>query len=197
VGSGVSDAGSRLLERYIPERDWFDRQESQHYAGTHGIGHITRVLVWAAQIAERVVEPVRHGELFWAAGLHDIKRWDDDRDPQHGQRAAEWVHATFASVRPQDAATLDLDLVASLCRQHVTSDHLIAPHEWTVELSILKDADGLERVRIYDLDASRLRLRDITPALEPQAWTLMETSRAQGDDAAAVRAVALDMGLWR
>ena len=72
------------LDQYIPERDWFDRKEKWAYAGTHGIGHITRVLVWAAQIADQLDAPLRREELFWAAGLHDIKRWDDGGDRDHG-----------------------------------------------------------------------------------------------------------------
>lgn len=183
------------LDRYIPVRDWFDRQAERAYAGTHGIGHITRVLVWSAQIAERFKAPLRREELFWAAGLHDIKRWDDGIDPDHGARAAEWVRNQFSGVRPDIAVTLDLELVAALCRDHQRSDHLI--EHWTDELRVLKDADGLERVRIHDLDPRRLRLQAISPPLEPLAWDLMERSIARGNDAPAVRAVAVAMGLWR
>jgi HD superfamily phosphodiesterase len=183
-----------LLDRYIPERAWFERQASQHYAGTHGIGHITRVLVWTAQIAERLNTTLRREELFWAAGLHDIKRWDDGRDQEHGERAAGWVLAEFANVRPDIARSLDLELIADLCRGHVISNDLF--DRWSPELQVLKDADGLERVRIFDLDPGRLRLRDITPALEPPAWQLMQLSQARGDDADAVRHVALELGLW-
>ena len=183
------------LDRYIPVRDWFDRRAERSYAGTHGIGHITRVLVWSAQIAERFKAPLRREELFWAAGLHDIKRWDDGIDPDHGARAAEWVRNQFSGVRPGIAATLDLELVAALCRDHQRSDPLI--EHWTDELRVLKDADGLERVRIHDLDPRRLRLQAISPPLEPLAWDLMERSVARGNDAPAVREVAVEMGLWR
>ncbi len=183
------------LDRYIPERAWFDRQEERAYAGTHGIGHITRVLVWSEQIADRVRTPLRRAELLWAAGLHDIKRHDDGIDPGHGARSAAWVRTQFAHVRPDVAAMLDLDLVAELCRDHQRSDRLI--EHWTDELRVLKDADGLERVRIYDLDPRRLRLQSISPALEPLAWDLMERSVALGNTAPAVREVATEMGLWR
>jgi uncharacterized protein len=184
------------LDRYIPERDWFDRQEESAYAGTHGIGHITRVLVWSAQITDRLAAPLRREELLWAAGLHDIKRWDDWVDRGHGERAAEWVLTTFPEVRPDDAARLDLSLIATLCRDHEQHDHLIAEQDWSDELRVLKDADGLERVRIDDLDPSRLRFQTVSPALEPLARRLRNRSEAQGNDAAAVRLVAIDLGLW-
>lgn len=183
-----------VLDAYIPERAWFDRQEEHAYAGTHGIGHITRVLVWSAQIADRFRKPLRREELLWAAGLHDIKRHDDGIDRDHGARAAEWVLGSFGQVRPDIAGTLDLDLVAALCRDHQRHDDLV--EHWTDELRILKDADGLERVRIHDLDPSRLRLQAISPALEPLAWDLMERSVARGNTAEAVREVASEMELW-
>jgi HD superfamily phosphodiesterase len=182
------------LDHYIPERAWFDRQEQSAYAGTHGIGHITRVLVWSAQIADRLDAPLRRAELLWAAGLHDINRWDDWIDRGHGERAAEWVLTTFPLVRPADAARLDVSLIAALCRDHERHDELIT--NWSAELRVLKDADGLDRVRIGDLAPSRLRLQAISPALEPLAWTLLERSEAQGNDAAAVRLAGIDLGIW-
>lgn len=186
---------THFLDEYVPARAWFDRQDDEAFKGTHGIGHITRVLVWTAQIAERFKEPLRREELFWAAGLHDIKRWDDGRDEQHGERAAVWTLTEFPPLRPDIAEAIDLQFVAELIRGHVINDALIL--EWSDELRVLKDADGLDRVRIYDLDPERLRLRSISPALEKQAWELMESSVAQGNSADAVRSVAIEQKLWR
>lgn len=182
------------LEQYIPERGWFDRQDDRSFFGMHGIGHITRVLVWSEQISTQMPPSLRLEELRWAAGLHDIKRHDDGGDRYHGERAAAWVRETFASVRPDVAASLDIELLATLCRDHQCPDHLIT--DWSDELRVLKDADGLERVRIHDLDPRRLRLRAISPPLEPRAWDLMKRSVKLGNSAAAVRSVAEDMGLW-
>jgi hypothetical protein len=188
------------LDRYIPERSWFTRQATHDYAGTHGIGHITRVLVWSARLAELLesvlTQPLRREELFWAAGLHDICRATDGRDREHGARAADWVLTEFPRVRPAQAATLDLELIASLCRGHVPPDNVLPADAWSAELRVLKDADGLERVRIHDLDPTRLRW-PVSASLEPAAWQLLDRSLALGNDADAVRAAALEMGLWR
>ena len=100
----------------------------------------------------------------------------------------------FPRVRPADAATLDLELMASICRGHVSNDHLVSG--CSDELRTLKDADGLERVRIHDLNPARLRW-PVSRSLEPDAWRLMKRSRVLGNDADAVRAVALEMGWWR
>jgi hypothetical protein len=186
---------SHRLDQYVPARAWFDRQFAPEFAGTHGIGHITRVLVWSAIIAERFSGAIRQEELFWAAGLHDIKRWDDGIDPEHGERAADWTLTEFPVIRPDIAETVDLQLVAELIRAHMRNDLEIV--DWSDELRILKDADGLDRVRIYDLDPRRLRLKDISPALEPKAWSLMEESVRRGNTADAVRSVAIEQGWWR
>lgn len=183
-----------LLDAYVPPRAWFDRQEEWAYAGTHGIGHITRVLVWCAQLAERLDLPLRREELFWAAGIHDVKRWSDGRDREHGNRAAEFALRELPALRPDVARTVDLELVADLCRGHVPRDEDWP--RWSDELRVLKDADGLERVRIHDLDPRRLRFQHLSPAFEERAWQLMTTSRAAGDTADAVRATAIAMGLW-
>jgi HD superfamily phosphodiesterase len=188
------NTASSGLDQYIPQRDWFARTAWQCYAGTHGIGHITRVLVWTNHLAELLDRPLRREELYWAAGLHDIGRHDDGIDAPHGERAATWVLRQFARERPAVAGQLDLEFIASLCRDHVRSDESIS--SWALELKILKDADGLERVRIHDLDPRRLRLPE-SPPLEPAAWELMRRSVANGNTAEAVRSVATDMGLWR
>jgi hypothetical protein len=186
------------LDQYIPERAWFTRQATHDYAGTHGIGHITRVLVWTARLADLVtpLQPLRRAELLWAAGLHDICRETDGRDREHGARAAAWVLSEFARVRPAQAATLDLELIASLCRGHVPPDDSLPRAAWSDELRVLKDADGLERVRIHDLDPTRLRW-PVSASLEPDAWELLRRSRPLGNDAGAVRQAAMEMALWR
>jgi uncharacterized protein len=183
------------LDAYLTDPTWMARQSRDGLYGTHGIGHITRVLVWSAHIADALGTPLRRAELLWAAAIHDVQRWDDGWDRDHGERAACWALETFPRSRPLTAATLDLRLIAGICRNHVPNDHLIA--DWTDELRVLKDADGLDRVRFNGLDPSRLRLREISPALEGQALELMQVSRENGNTAEAVRSAAIEMGLWR
>jgi uncharacterized protein len=179
------------LDAYLPRDEWFARRE--HY-GVHGFGHIARVLVWTARLTEHVERPLRLEELLWAAGLHDIRRLDDGVDRGHGARAAEWVRTEFPRQRPDVAAMLDLDLVAALCREHERHDHDITA--WTDELRVFKDADGLDRVRLSDLDPRRLRL-PVSRSLIDRARELMKRSYDLGNDAVAVREAATAMGLWR
>lgn len=183
------------LDGFLTDPAWMHRQSREGLYGTPGLGHITRVLVMSAHIADLHGCSLRRAELLWAAAIHDVQRWTDGGDREHGDRAALWALERFAEIRPDIAACVDLQLIASMCRNHVPNDHLII--DWSDELRILKDADGLDRVRFDGLDPSRLRLREITPALEETAWQLMRASRSTGNTSGSVRAVAIEMGLWR
>jgi hypothetical protein len=142
------------LDRFLPDEAWFRHRPR----GIHGTPHTTRVLVWAAVLASRIGRPnaLRRDELLWAAAVHDVGRLDDGIDRGHGRRSADWVLADLTRKRPE-AATCDLKLVAELCTWHEIADDRI--ERLSLELLILKDADGLDRARIGDLDPDRLRFQ--------------------------------------
>ena len=68
--------------------------------------------------------------------------------------------------------------------QHAASD---------VELKCLKDADGLDRVRINDLEPDLLRT-EAARLLVDQAWDLYRLTRSAKDPWAAVRQAAENRG---
>lgn len=182
-----------ILDVYRPHSTWNLRNPN----GIHGLGHAARVLVWADQIGQAMLQqgtPLDLEAVRWAAVLHDVRRVDDGRDGPHGPRSAEWLQVCSDPL-PFAADPLRLQRVGYCCTWH-TPDDRKAP-EMTPELICLKDADALDRVRIYDLDPSRLR----TPwaqALPDQAQELFDaSSRVAGDPWSAVRQCALRMGLWR
>jgi len=141
------------LAAYAPDDVWFRRSPR----GIHGAPHTTRVLVWANRLAGMIAVPtaLRLEELRWAAAVHDVGRINDDVDPGHGARSADWLRDHLTAARPA-AAGVDLEFVAELCRWHETRDDAIK--SFTLEMMILKDADGLDRCRIHGLDPRRLRL---------------------------------------
>lgn len=131
----------------IPLPSWFQMQPP---SDLHGPGHIARVMTWAAVLT-------RGSDWFapvvWAAACHDLRRMDDYDDPQHGFRAGAWVRDVLPGklAQPRD----DLELIASACDWHVCPD---AAAGWDHPvLWLLKDADGLDRVRLFDLDPRYLR----------------------------------------
>jgi len=167
------------LRAYLPDEAWFRHNPR----GIHGVAHVTRVLVWAATITAHLGRPdaVRYRELLWAAATHDIGRHDDGIDPGHGRRSAAWVESHLLEARP-GAAGVDLDVVAELCAWHEVPDRRI--ERLSLELLILKDADGLDRVRLGDLDPERLRLQ-AARRLVPDAERLERATHRHGEQSAA------------
>jgi hypothetical protein len=167
----------------IPKASWFWMQPP---SDLHGLGHTSRVMVWATVLTQGTewFEPVA-----WAAACHDLRRHDDGRDPDHGFRAGRWVRRTLPGLLRRPPAALEW--IASACDWHVCSD---ARSEWDHPvLWLLKDADGLDRVRLYDLDLRYLR-RPEAVALVRKAQRLYDAT-ADSDDAAAIWQVAASQGL--
>jgi hypothetical protein len=131
----------------IPRRDWFRMQPP---SDLHGLGHTARVMVWASVLAH---ETPWFDAVLWAAACHDMRRHDDWDDPDHGFRAGRWVRR-FLPVLLREVPA-DLELIASACDWHVCDD---AASEFDHPvLWLLKDADGLDRVRLFDLEPAFLR----------------------------------------
>ncbi|OAI54990.1 hypothetical protein AYO44_13780 [Planctomycetaceae bacterium SCGC AG-212-F19] len=165
----------------FPKRSWFLMQPP---SDLHGLGHTARVMVWAAVLTRETewFEPV-----VWAAACHDLRREDDGDDPDHGFRAGLWVHQQLS---PQLRQPLDgLELIAQACDWHVCSDREAGwdhPVLW-----LLKDADGLDRVRLYDLDPSYLRHSETRQWIKT-AMRLYEAT-ADDDDLAHIWQVAVNL----
>jgi hypothetical protein len=138
---------SQFFERF-PRVEWFLRQPPSNM---HGLGHTARVMVWAAVLASGTPWL---SQAVWAAACHDLRRQDDGRDWEHGPRAAEWIDQYLSPSHP--LPVYFLEPVSLAVRWHCKPDHLI---EWDHPLiRILKDADGLDRVRLEDLNPDYLRL---------------------------------------
>ncbi len=148
--------------RFEPKPEWFVR----HANGIHGIGHITRVLLWTQLLAKMVEAEgmsVNNNVLGWAASIHDTQRLNDSVDENHGDRAADWI-----TKNPQLLTSgIPAERVACLCRWHVPADSRIP--DMTDELKVFKDADALDRWRIGDLEPAYLRTES--------AHRLLDTSR--------------------
>lgn len=150
---------SRLVEQVLA-----------HYAldshGTHGVGHWLRVrengLALAAMTpgADAVVV-----ELF--ALLHDCRRWDEGRDPGHGERAADYAR----SLAEDGGLRLDamrLDLIATACAGH---EHGRVSYDPTI--GCCWDADRLELSRLGRRPIARLlsTRAALDPEVQADAWT--------------------------
>lgn len=108
--------------------------------GIHGQAHWLRVRENGLRLAEQTGADPRLVELF--AYLHDSKRLNEGRDPDHGRRAAEFVHSLHGVLV---LANAEAELLSYACTYH--SDGLT---EADVTVQTCWDADRLDlgRVRI-------------------------------------------------
>lgn len=116
-------------------------------SGKHGVGHVTRVMLWVALLAHLAREkgfPVSDSEMeaaVFAAYIHDLCRTSNQPDTWHGEVAAEKFSEWLRSKLPHDTQYQS-------CRQaiiyHCRTD---IPDRPDVVWQLLKDADALDRGR--------------------------------------------------
>lgn len=159
---------------------WFERPD-----GIHGVSHTRRVLIHAREIAvARDLDSDWVDSLVLAAGWHDIGRTHDGRESEHGPNGAAKV------LRLGLGAGVDRPILTRALfavEWHSVPDRLaveraaaLAPSGFKPEVGtmlrvlwVLKDADGLDRVRIGDLDVDQLRY-PVSQSLVGRAWQLLE-----------------------
>jgi hypothetical protein len=130
-----------------------------HDGGVHGQAYVARVMVHAFRLLEATGAHHLAPALWAAVYLHDIARQHDGHCTRHGADA--WarladlpeVQSLFSrgGVKESDYPAIET-AVTEHCRSEVSADQ---PHGELAAL--LKDADGLDRVRLYDLDPGYLR----------------------------------------
>lgn len=139
----------RLLYEFETQEAWL-----MHDSLLHGVPHMTRVFILQELICDQLEEQgiaVNRDATRWAASVHDVGRLDDGTDLEHGLRSAEWMRQN----QPESMSAETADIATYIVHWHVPHD--IEAPVMTTELKVLKDADGLDRVRLGDLDESYLR----------------------------------------
>lgn len=131
-----------------------------HRSTLHGQSHVARVMVHAFRLLA-ATGWAEEGPRLWAAVyLHDLARTHDGLCYRHGGDAMKKfdgmpaLRALFArgGVRDDDYPAIHTAVVHHSLPKELEKDH---PH-WRLT-SLLKDADGLDRVRLGDLDLRYLR----------------------------------------
>ncbi len=180
-----------LMMKFEPKQSWLS-----YDSWLHGVDHMARVFVLQELICgllEQQGESVNREAVRWAAMAHDVGRLDDGLDLQHGERSALWIKQNLNQHMTPEL----LDMVTYIVHWHVPNDHeapvIIA------ELAVLKDADGLDRVRLGDFDASFLRTSVASGLIETAKKLYEESLVHDGDQAQgsfkSVLNAALNMGL--
>ena len=159
---------------------WFE-----HPSSIHGISHVRRVLIHAQAIAAaRDVDHDQFESLVLAVAWHDIGRTHDGREPEHGPNGVTRAKGLGLG-RGVDPSVLTRAFFAM--QWHSVPDYRALDHAASADprarpeigsmlrvLWLLKDADGLDRVRIADLDPGQLRYEESLKFVD-RAWELLRT----------------------
>jgi hypothetical protein len=130
-----------------------------HSSLLHGQAHVARVLVHAFRLAQATGYHDEMRRLWAAVYVHDIARRHDGRSARHGAdawaRLADLPHVRdlFARGGVHDE---DYPVIQSAVTHHSAGEPLPTDPTWRLT-ALLKDADGLDRVRLGDLDPAYLR----------------------------------------
>jgi hypothetical protein len=128
----------------------------------HGLGHIERTMLHGAFCAmEDGLDMEDTALLLECCAYHDVGRVSDNVDYLHGHRSAQRLGALTG--REGEALKMMMAAVDAHSRPESELEPTLRsyrPADWQRCLrlaQLLKDADGLDRVRIFDLDVSYLR----------------------------------------
>ena len=132
--------------------------------GIHGLPHTRRVLLLSLILSWMEGLSQRDRKLLCQAAIyHDIGRCNDNFDPEHGRESYHKVQLHQLS----DLESEEQEIFRFIIENHSISDQQAAElvKEYKVDdlqrlltlYHIFKDADGLDRIRINDLDVKQLR----------------------------------------
>ena len=124
-----------------------------HWHGIHGVTHWQRVRENGLRLAQMNGADALVVELF--AFLHDIKRVNDGHDPQHGQRAADFVrtlcwtrHGQCSEEPDRDGALIRLSDAQFEHLTYACAHHTEGLVEGPLTVRTCWDADRLDLGRV-------------------------------------------------
>lgn len=162
---------------------WFERPNGFDASDSiHGVGHTTRVLIHASELAVALdLAAWECDALELAARWHDIGRTHDGADYYHGATSAGKVVGLGLHVGV-DPVVLETALFAVTHHcgseehaERATRRSSDPTATWRV-FRVLKDADALDRVRLGDLNTGMLR-HDVSLTRVERAHQLLREIR--------------------
>ena len=132
-----------------------------HASKIHGQAHVGRVMIHAFRLIEATGMADEASRLWGAVYLHDIARTHDGFDEVHGMHAVMRVNeSTDLQERliARGVQSDDPSMLLAVMMHCLPDDHSAFGGKpvWPL-LAMLKDVDGLDRVRFGDLDPSYFR----------------------------------------
>ncbi len=153
-----------IIQQYRDHCRLIKKEYFHKSGGIHGITHTRRVLFLTLILSwmEGLTETDR-GLLCQAAIYHDIGRSNDNFDPEHGRESyLKILQNKLINLEAQEQEILRF-IIENHCisdrqARQVLKDYQVSDPEHLFKLYLIfKDADGLDRIRINDLDIKQLR----------------------------------------
>lgn len=164
------------LDRLVPSPELFT-----HPSTLHGQAHVARVMVHAFRLIAATGWYDEAPRLWAAVYLHDLARTHDGRCHRHGADAMRKVESMPEVLELFDTGGVveaDYDGIHTAVVHHSLLEELDRSHPHWRLTSLLKDADGLDRVRLGDLDPLFLR-NDASKAMVPFAEALFNETKGR------------------
>lgn len=124
----------------------------------HGIGHVYRVMIGCSLLGQMLQKPRESLLAFCGAYIHDLARETDWEEPDHGENAVRYYFDRFANLWEKYKITeKEKIFIKDAVAQHSKTEILRKGDEGYDVMAILKDADALDRCRLFDLNPRWLR----------------------------------------
>jgi len=150
----------------------------RHRSTLHGQAHVSRVMIHAMRLIEATGQPALGPQLWASVFLHDLARTHDGVCYRHGADAAQRLRdEPVLQQRLAEAGLVEADYPAieAAVTAHSAPKEVSRDNQYWPLIALLKDADGLDRVRLGDLDPRYLRHPE-AKAMVPFAQALFDAT---------------------
>lgn len=145
------------LNKFYPKDSWFVKIRAINTI--HGIRHMMRVLIYAVIISDylKLTQKTTY-KLSVASAIHDLRRINDNTDPGHGQRAAEWFiknNIRILNFFKLKMTKQDIEEIYYIIFFHAQDYQIILNDlnylKYEKNINIFKTLDALDRYRLPKL----------------------------------------------
>jgi hypothetical protein len=150
----------------------------RHRSTLHGQAHVSRVMIHAMRLIEATGQHAYGPQLWASVFLHDLARTHDGVCHRHGADAAQRLRdepSLQQRLAEAGLVTADYPAIEAAVTAHSAPKEVSRDHQHWPLIALLKDADGLDRVRLGDLDPRYLRNAE-AKAMVPFAQALFDAT---------------------
>jgi len=134
--------------------------------------HTKRVMIFVKELGKYLPYKRNVKLAYYSAFLHDMAKIPDELTDKHGEIAATKKLPLFEKLFLKNGIIEnELDEIAFAVTNHSLPNEVEKNNPYYITTAILKDADGLDRVRLGDLNPDYFRFKE-TKSLIPFATDL-------------------------